>query len=346
MAIASAPPSAASRLLVVDDNPDHLSLAVSYLEGPQFEVAVATSGRAALTSLEFIFPQLILLDVMLPDYSGFELCRRLKQQPQYNHVPVIFMTSLDNPQSKAEGFQAGGVDYITKPLEQLEFLARVETHLRLFNHAESLQAQNQSLQQESQALEIQNQTVLAENRKLAQLVHIDELTQVGNRRCFDQRLREEWLRLRRSRQPLSLILFDIDYFKAYNDRYGHPAGDACLTQLAQTIKRLLKRPGDILTRYGGEEFAIILPNVNVNGALYMADRIQAELKRLALPHESSQVSPYLTVTQGISTIVPQLDTPISQLIESADQALYLAKQQGRNQSVHRLQQDLTQPSSP
>jgi len=327
-------------ILVVDDNPDNLSVVLSLLAEKNFEIAVAMDGASALESFQMASPQLALLDVVLPDMTGFELCRRLKSESVNDEIPVIFMTALDDAKFKVQGFEAGGVDYLTKPLELPELLARIEYHLRIHRRAHNLETENSRLQQANNSLELRNRIAAETNRKLQQLVHIDGLTQVGNRRCFDERLKQEWLRLRRERKPLSLILFDIDYFKAYNDRYGHPAGDACLAQIAQAVSRLLKRPGDLLTRYGGEEFAVILPNVDAAGALYIADHIQTEIARLALPHESSSVSPYVTVSQGISTSVPLVSLPPSHLIQSADQALYLAKRQGRNQSIHRSQMSL------
>ncbi len=340
MSLASLPNQASPNILVVDDNPENLSVALTFLSAKQFEMAVATDGASALESLQMVTPQLILLDVMLPDISGFELCKQLKTDPSLSETPVIFMTALDEPKYKVQGFAAGGADYVTKPLERLELLARIDNHLRIRQQATMLQTANRLLKQANQTLQLRNRTVTENNRKLQQLVHIDGLTQVGNRRCFDERLNQEWLRLRRERRPLSLILFDIDYFKAYNDRYGHPAGDSCLAQIAQTVKHLLKRPGDLLTRYGGEEFAVILPNVDAAGALHVADRIQTEIARLAIHHESSSISPYVTVSQGISTCMPLVSLPPAKLIQSADQALYLAKQQGRNQSIHRSQANL------
>ncbi len=337
MSLASLSKPAKPSILVVDDNPENLSVALNFLAEKQFEMAVATDGNSALESAQLVKPQLILLDVMLPDISGFELCKQLKTDPVLSETPIIFMTALDEPQYKVQGFKAGGVDYVTKPLERLELLARVDNHLRIRQQTTTLKTANRNLQQANKTLQLRNRTVTENNRKLQQLVHIDGLTQVGNRRCFDERLNQEWLRLRRERMPLSLILFDIDYFKAYNDRYGHPAGDTCLAQIAQAVKLLLKRPGDLLTRYGGEEFAIILPNVDAAGAIYVADRIQTEIARLEIHHESSSVSNYVTVSQGISTCMPLNNMPPAQILKSADQALYLAKQQGRNQAIHRSQ---------
>ncbi|NJN31511.1 MAG: diguanylate cyclase [Synechococcales cyanobacterium RM1_1_8] len=322
-------------ILVVDDNPNNLSLAVEFLAATPFNVCVAMDGETALEIARLVRPQIMLLDVMLPDISGFEFCERLKQQPDFQGIAVIFMTVRSEPQDKARGFAVGGVDYITKPLERLELLSRLMSHARSQARIHALEQQQQALQRQYQQLEARHRSLLTDNHRLQALIHLDSLTQVGNRRCFDTRLGEEWLRLRRAQLPLSLILLDIDYFKAYNDFYGHPAGDDCLVQVAQSVGRVLKRPGDLLTRYGGEEFAIVLPASDVAGALYVADRIQAEIQQLGVPHAASPLGPLLTVSQGVSTLVPSMDQSVLQLIQDADQALYLAKRQGRNQVIHR-----------
>lgn len=177
------------------------------------------------------------------------------------------------------------------------------------------------------------------NLELEKLVHIDGLTQVANRRCFDHHLAIEWQRLSRESQPLSLILFDIDYFKLYNDLYGHQKGDDCLVTIAQTVKRSLSRPADLVARYGGEEFAVILPNTDIQGAIAITERIRLAVSDLEIIHEDSKVSDYVTISLGVSSLFPDLDQSPSNLIKQADMALYAAKQQGRNCSVN-FTQDL------
>ena len=169
------------------------------------------------------------------------------------------------------------------------------------------------------------------NQELEKLVNLDGLTQVANRRCFDERLEQEWQRLLRNHQPLSLLILDVDYFKYYNDFYGHPQGDACLIQLAQMLSQVVKRSSDLVARYGGEEFVIILPNTELLGAIAVAEEIQGELQKSAIPHQASQIHPTVTVSIGIATAIPTLADNPQQLIKKTDQALYQAKQQGRNQ---------------
>ncbi len=168
------------------------------------------------------------------------------------------------------------------------------------------------------------------NQQLASLAYLDDLTQIANRRRFDECLLLEWRRLAREAAPLSLILCDIDYFKRYNDTYGHLAGDACLQQVARAIRRVLKRPADLAARYGGEEFAVILPNINASGAVHIADAIHKAVQQLLIPHATSCVSEYVTLSVGVSSTIPQKELSQQALIAVADKALYEAKAQGRN----------------
>ncbi len=189
----------------------------------------------------------------------------------------------------------------------------------------------QQLNRELEARVEERTAALAQaNRKLARLVNLDSLTQIANRRCFDHRLHEEWKRLAREQQPLSLILIDLDHFKAYNDRYGHLAGDRCLNRVAQALKRAILRPADLLARYGGEEFAAVLPNTPPEGAEHIATRMQEEVAALRIDHDRSQTGCYVTLSLGIASTIPQRGMMATTLIEYADSALYEAKHQGRN----------------
>ncbi len=317
-------------VLIVDDNPVNLRLAVDYLEARDFIVLVAQDGESGLQRAKYASPQMILLDVILPGIDGFETCRLLKSDPQTKNIPVIFMTALVDTEDKVKGFEVGAVDYVTKPIQEAELLARITTHLRVQSLTYQLQKQNQLLQQ--QALELQAARQKAESAcsELQRLVHLDGLTEVANRRGFDQHLTKEWRRLAREQAPLSLILCDIDYFKRYNDFYGHQAGDDCLRQIAQAIVRAVQRPADLVARYGGEEFAIILPNTDAEGAVQVAQSIGAEIELLNIPHAKSHVSDVVTVSLGISSQVPHQEMSIELLIATADSSLYAAKNQGRN----------------
>jgi diguanylate cyclase (GGDEF)-like protein len=168
------------------------------------------------------------------------------------------------------------------------------------------------------------------NQELQRLAKLDGLTQLANRRHFDDYLKQEWLRLARERNPLSLILCDVDYFKLYNDTYGHPAGDVCLVQIAQAIRRAVKRPADLVARYGGEEFAVLLPNTDTDGAIQVVQFIQKKVRQLNFAHIASLVSKYVTLSFGIATIFPSHNGSVQTLINAADKALYQAKDKGRN----------------
>jgi diguanylate cyclase (GGDEF)-like protein len=176
--------------------------------------------------------------------------------------------------------------------------------------------------------------LLEELNEVNNLATIDHLTGLANRRHFDRSLTDEWRRALRNQEPLSLIMCDVDHFKPYNDHYGHQKGDICLTQIAQAIEHSIRRPGDLATRYGGEEFAVILPNTNTQGAIKVAEKIQDTVNRLKIVHEYSKVSEYVTLSLGIGTLVPALDSSSIQLICEADRLLYIAKQKGRNQFVY------------
>ncbi|WP_237395413.1 diguanylate cyclase [Okeania sp. KiyG1] len=171
------------------------------------------------------------------------------------------------------------------------------------------------------------------NQELERLATIDSLTAVANRREFDQYFRQQWQVLKREQLPLTIIMCDIDYFKSYNDTYGHQTGDYCLRQIAQAIKRSVKRPADLVARYGGEEFAIILPNTVIEGGIHVAERIQQQVRLLEIVHHLSDVSRYVTVSMGVASIVPNQQLSSEVLILAADRGLYKAKKQGKNMIV-------------
>ncbi len=308
-----------STVLVVEDNATNLLVAVNYLKTCGFNVLVAKRGEEGLQIVAQTPPDLILLDVLMPGMDGFEVCRRLKQRVESRDIPVIFMTALTETEDKVEGFKAGGVDYITKPIKPEELFARVDVHLKL-------RALSQALAERTAALE-------TANRQLYRLATLDGLTQVANRRCFDERLAREWKRLARERSPLSLLLIDIDHFKLYNDHYGHLGGDECLYRVAQALERGVSRPADLVARYGGEEFAVLLPNTDRAGAAHLGRQLKDEVDRLQLPHAQSPVKNCVTLSLGVATVLPQQDDPLTVLIERADRTLYRAKQLGRDRLV-------------
>jgi diguanylate cyclase (GGDEF)-like protein len=469
-----------ARILVVDDTPANLTLLVQMLSGQGYKVRVAPTGKLALASAESNPPDLILLDVNMPDMNGYAVCHQLKTNDRTRDIPVIFISALDSVFNKVTAFTSGGVDYITKPFELVEVLARIQNQLRLRHFQLQLQTQNEQLQllltttqaiaeatDVCTALEValekvcrtidldfgeawvqdchnyslrcyacyptillteqhQNfslglassefihqilhsrQSILANdlktanhyvadadlieklaleasfgipvqsndqilaalvffcknqvtidlqslnlvnavatqlgtliqrkkaevalreaNQALERLANLDGLTQVANRRRFDEYLMQEWSRSLRYQTPLSLILFDVDYFKAYNDYYGHLRGDECLQQIVQAVSQEIKRPTDLLARYGGEEFAVVLPNTTLEGAIIVAQAMQLAVQRLAVPHVQSQIGQIVTISLGVAHLFSPTQST-DDLIISADQALYEAKSQGRD----------------
>jgi diguanylate cyclase (GGDEF)-like protein len=308
-------------ILIVDDNQANLRIATAYLQMNQFEILTARDGQAGIERALLAQPDLILLDVHMPGIDGFEVCRTLKANPQTTAIPVIFMTAQTNIEAIIQGFEVGGVDYIAKPFHLEELLARVTTHLTIFRLQRELQAEILERKQTEAALR-------KANLELQRLAVLDELTQIANRRRFDQYLEAQWSQ---AQQPgLSLLLCDIDSFKSYNDGYGHQAGDHCLHLIAQGLSRAVGRVKDLVARYGGEEFAAILPNTDLTGALAVAQAMRDQVRALNIPHAFSAVNRLVTVSIGVSSIIPSRQQSPSELIAAADAALYAAKNAGRD----------------
>ncbi|MDB9520285.1 diguanylate cyclase [Roseofilum reptotaenium CS-1145] len=488
------------QLLVVDDFTENLRLLKTVLQQQGYEVRLAANGKFALTSLDHFQPDLILLDIMMPEMNGYLFCQELKQNPKTSDIPVIFLSALQEGMDKAKAFQLGGADYLTKPFQMEELLARVKHHLELRDLQRELQLNNNFLEIKNRQLQktqgemslmldvtkiindvfdiklaisqvldrvcrhilwdyaeawipnheetlltyipcletgiekfqefqeksgqitlapnqglpgriwtsqkpewihdccndldnlcvgkelaeksefksvfgvpiVASQTVLAilvfyklsvedcqdylvdliqavvnqlaspleksklyqqlemANQELERLANRDGLTQVANRRVFDSVLEKEWLRMKREQKCLSLVLCDVDYFKKYNDFYGHLSGDDCLIAIAGALTKAARRPGDLVARYGGEEFAIILPSTNRNGACDIARSLQKEMADLQIIHEESEIARYVTLSLGISSVIPSDNWSVKSLINAADQALYQAKKLGRN----------------
>lgn len=481
--------------MLVDDTPNNLHLLVNILRKNDYKVRPVTDGHSAIAAVREHPSDLILLDILMPVLDGYQVCQRLKADPQTREIPVIFLSGLTEGLDKARAFQVGGADYITKPFQVEEVLARVENQLSVRRQRQQLQQEVIARQLSEEALRLQCQreqalnrviqsirnsldistvfstaateigkllqtdwvgivqrlpqqqawqpvaeyfptsplsrtsngedsdreislakrlkglnvfypdepsqlmdnlnsewkqqyqriwlpipvyanaevwgclslvrhqsvpwteselelaTVVTDqlaiaigqsqlyqqlqraNQELDRLVNLDGLTQVANRRCFDQVLQQECCRLRREQLPLSFILCDVDYFKCYNDTYGHLAGDFCLQQIAQAIKAAVKRPADLVARYGGEEFGVLLPNTPLEGVFQVAELIRQKVQQLQLAHVGSSVSEYITLSLGLSSLVPTQEESTEVLVRMADEALYQAKKQGRNRVV-------------
>jgi diguanylate cyclase (GGDEF)-like protein len=290
-------------VLIVDDMPTNIEILDGILNS-EYVILFATNGKDALEIASQQTPDLILLDVIMPDMDGFQVCTELRSQEKTKDIPIIFVTANNQEEDESRGFAEGVVDYITKPVRASIVKARVNNHLELKRYRDYLK----------------------------NLSNIDGLTQVANRRKFDETIEIEWRRARRNQSFLSLIMMDIDFFKAYNDHYGHLMGDECLRKIAREISALGKRPADLFARYGGEEFAMLLPDTDSTGANLIALRAQEEVKRVKIPHAYSQVEDYVTLSMGIATMIPLDDQNQDDLINAADKLLYQAKINGRNRA--------------
>jgi diguanylate cyclase (GGDEF)-like protein len=290
------------KVLAVDDAPANLDILVELLQSEQLEIIPAVSGEEALQLARQSPPDLILLDVMMPGMDGYSLCRLLKKDPLLNDIPVVFLTARDAQEDVEFGFALGAVDFIHKPFSPPILRARVRSHLALKRKGDLL----------------------------TELACTDALTGIANRRQFDSCLEREWLRAQRSNNQLSVMMSDVDYFKRFNDCYGHSAGDKCLKAIAQTLANQLNRPGDLVARYGGEEFAVLLPETNMCEATQIAERLRNAVLRLAIQHNKSSANSCVTISLGGATALPELNLNLSELLPGADAQLYLAKQAGRN----------------
>ena len=288
-------------LLIVDDDPNSIHL-LADIFNKDYDIFFATTGQKALEIASQEKPSLILLDVIMPDIDGYEVCKQLKQNPDTLDIPIIFVTTHSNVTEEIHALEMGAADFISKPFAPGIVKLRVKNQIKL-----------RYLQ-----------------KKLMQLTITDGLTGISNRRNFDQKLFDEWHRAIRMQQSLTVIMIDVDHFKKYNDCYGHQAGDVCLKHVAALLMDSCNRNNDFVARYGGEEFAMILPETT--NPTVVIEKLFQMLKELAIPHEMSEFG-QITLSAGISIRTPNHDENPSVLICEADKALYTAKNLGRNQAV-------------
>ena len=293
------------KILIIDDERSNIAFLMNLLKG-DYKVVAALDGHkglamAAATGAQR--PDLILLDVLMPGMDGYEVCERLKSDERTRHIPVIFVTAATDVADETRGFELGAVDYIAKPFHPPVVKARVRTHVEL----------------------------KVKSDLLDQLASVDGLMNIYNRRRFDEVLELEWGRAERSGTSLSLIMIDIDHFKRFNDRYGHAEGDLCLKEVAAALKGCVKRPTDLLARYGGEELVVLLPDTDAQGAGMLAETMREAVEALGIRHEDSSVGDEVTISVGVGCInwPWPVGTPMA-LVELADEMLYQSKGAGRN----------------
>jgi diguanylate cyclase (GGDEF)-like protein len=273
--------------------------------------------------------ELFIINPGIGSENGFDLCRLIKNSFQYEDIPIIVTASGRLPGELQMAFAFGATDYLTKPLRETEVLSRIRSALKLKHEVDRRRSREKEL------LEVTKQLTDL-NSVLARHSLADGLLGCANRRCFDTTLEQEWRRGFRSSLPLSLMLIDIDYFKQFNDTYGHQAGDDCLISVINGIRPIIKRPSDLLARYGGEEFAMLLPETTSEGAITVAERVRACVEELNIPHQASKVSDRVTVSIGTTTVVPFASGNPRRFIEEADRVLYQAKNSGRNRVCHKV----------
>lgn len=294
------------RVLIVDDEPFHLRVLAGVLRSDH-DVLVAHDGPQALDVARRERPDLILLDVVMPGMDGLEVCRRIQSDPLICHIPVVFVTSNDSAAEETAGLDAGAVDFIAKPIVPAVVRARVRTHLVLKLQSDQLRA----------------------------MAFVDGLTGVANRRRFDEQLELEWQTCEREQRPLGLIMIDVDYFKKYNDRYGHQAGDQALCAVADRMRACVRSRRDQVARLGGEEFAVLLPDCGPDDAHKIAERLRQAVFDAGIPHAASTAAPVVTISAGVATAVPAPTSDPQKHLGLADSRLYLAKETGRNRVAER-----------
>ena len=316
-------------ILLVEDDPFARAMLEQILSDKGYRVKMAENG---VEGLKIFYGNndvdLIITDMNMPQMDGLELIQQLRDANQ--EVPIIVLTSNLEIKTAVSAIYGGANAYLIKD-ENIE-----DTFVQAIDHAWD----HYQLAREKQRLMAELEE---KNRELEQLSYLDGLTGISNRRYFDTILGKEWRRAIRDHHPISIAMIDIDYFKLYNDNYGHQSGDDCLKKVAHALKDALFRPGDFIARYGGEEFVAVMTNIGLDGAIEVAERMRYNIKRLGIPHEMSKVSDLVTVSIGLTCTVPQKGSDPKELIGQSDCCLYNAKEQGRNRICcpdHSQQQSL------
>ena len=321
-------------ILIVDDSEDIRLLLKSILKPAGYDdLLFVESANAAYEALgvgkdaqprgESRNVDLILMDVAMPGIDGIEACSLIKENENLCDIPVVMVTALDEIKLLEVALDKGALDYIAKPFNKIELLARIRSALRLKKEVDRRKERERKLVEITKELE-------EANERLKRLASLDGLTGVANRRSFDERIELEWIRAIRNAQPLALIMIDIDYFKPYNDRYGHQAGDDCLKKVASLITSTIHRAADLAVRYGGEEFAVLLPDTCVEDAWRVAEKIRSVVEAEQIEHSGVKKNNFVTISLGVASKIPVKMEKFGHLVEAADKALYRAKSEGRN----------------
>jgi diguanylate cyclase (GGDEF)-like protein len=298
-------------ILIADDDRLVRTRLRAWLEADGYKVIEASDGATCLSAYERFHPDLVLLDLVLPDQSGLDCCAQIYGMSGGNYTPIVIVTGCEDETSIEHAFALGVVDYVTKPIPWPVFRHRLR---RLLEESRK------------------NRRLETENQQLARLASLDGLTRIPNRRRFDEHLDAMWRQMVRQEDWISIVIGDVDFFKAFNDTYGHLAGDDCLQKIAETLRQCCYRPLDLVARYGGEEFSLILPQTNLTGALNLAARLSEAIAALNIPHSGSSVDSSVTMSFGVAAARPDANMWADLLLGATDEALYKAKFLGRHQA--------------
>jgi len=304
------------KILVIEDSKITLNILCDHIQKMDLTPIACDAGNKAVDLFLQERPDLILLDVIMPDIDGYEVARQIRQlETPGEWTPIIFLSSLNKDKDIEEGIAAGGDDYLLKPISGIVLAAKIRAMQRIVQMRQSLLLLTRKLDQA--------------NQELKRLTSLDGLTGIANRRHFDSVLLREWRRAMRMGEEISILMCDIDYFKQYNDTYGHQNGDECLRQVARTLTQAMDRGGDLVARYGGEEFIAVLPGTSLSGASFVAEQMRKAIQQLNIAHPGTPFS-LITASFGVASGIAMPETDPQDLVGAADLALYKAKHRGRN----------------
>ena len=304
------------RALVIEDSRTSLKLLCGHIEKMGMTPIPAGTGSSGIELFLKERPDLVLLDIIMPDLDGYEVARQIRQlESPGDWTPIIFLSSLNKDKDIEMGIAAGGDDYLLKPISEIVLAAKIRAMQRIIQMRQSLLVLTRKLD--------------AANQELKRLTSLDGLTGIANRRHFDSVLLQEWRRSMRQGEELSILMCDIDFFKMYNDSFGHQSGDECLRRIAQTLTLTMDRGGDLLARYGGEEFVAVLPGTSLNGATLVAEQMRQAISQLAMVHPGTPFA-HVTASFGVASAIAMPETDPMDVVGAADLALYKAKHEGRN----------------
>lgn len=322
------------KILIVDDRPENLLVLESLIDDPCVELVKANSGDMALAAMFDHDFALVLLDVHMPGMNGYEVAELMRSSKKTRNIPIIFVTAEHKEKAQIfKGYDAGAVDYLFKPLEPIILKGKVGVFLELFAQRNELKRKTEELDSRLCELEELQQQLEETNEQLKLSSRKDGLTNLANRRYFDEVYSKEWQRSLRFGEELSVLLIDVDNFKSYNDQFGHLAGDDALREVATVLTKGIQRDVDIVARYGGEEFVVILPNTSLCGAEKVAGNIRRNIAGCNIEHPANEPSCTLTVSVGVATMRPQQGVDSAKLLNEADINLYKAKNGGRNRWI-------------